>query len=60
VVTQHEVTAKFRVGPKGFFKFSTVVKKRTEDIFAPILQEHRHIRGDYYALSAPEITPENT
>jgi hypothetical protein len=49
VVTQHEITAKFRVVPKGFVKVSTVPKKITAGIFAPILQEYRHMSGDYYA-----------
>jgi hypothetical protein len=49
VVTQHEITAKFRVGSKGFVKVITVLKERTVGIFAPILQEYRHKNGDYYA-----------
>jgi hypothetical protein len=47
VVTQYETTAKFRVGPKGFIKVSTVLKKRIAGIFAPILQEYRHMNEDY-------------
>jgi hypothetical protein len=49
VVTQHEITAKFRVGPTGFVKVSKVLKKRTAGITAPILKKYKHMNGNYYA-----------
>ena len=48
-MAQHDITAKFRVGLKGFIKVRTVLKKRTTGIFVPILQEYRYMNGDYYA-----------
>jgi hypothetical protein len=49
MVIQHEITAKFRVGPKGFVKGSKVLKKRTAAIIAPILGKYKHTNGNYYA-----------